>query len=123
MPTTPYHVIVADDQPEMRGLLALVVGRTYPAVTISAVADGLDALQLFDQAGADLILSNHDMPRLDGIGLAQAIRARGAALPIVMVSADVGTAPAALAAGVTRFVAKPFTVAALAGVLTALLPP
>ncbi|HWQ14070.1 MAG TPA: response regulator [Roseiflexaceae bacterium] len=123
MSTTSYHVIVAEDQPTMRGLLVRIVARTYSAVTISAVADGQLALQVFDQAGADLILTNYDMPHLDGIGLAQAIRARGATLPIVMVSADTSAAGAAMAAGVTHFLAKPFQLADLTRVLTTLLPP
>src|SRR3712207_3950138 len=61
----PYHVIVADDDDGVRAFIARVVVRTYPAVTLSAVRDGLDALLLFDQRGADLLITNNDMPRLN----------------------------------------------------------
>jgi CheY-like chemotaxis protein len=123
MPSTP-HVIIADDDDGVRGLIARVVARTYAAVTISAVTNGLDALRIYDQRSADLLITNHDMPGMGGLGLVEALRVvRQATLPIVMVSADLRIQSRALALGVTRFVAKPFTLTQLAQVLTSLLPP
>jgi CheY-like chemotaxis protein len=64
------------------------------------------------------------MPGMGGLSLVETLRAiRQAALPIVMVSADLTIEPRALALGVTQFVAKPFTLGQLAQVLTRLLPP
>jgi CheY-like chemotaxis protein len=123
MPSTS-HVIIADDDDGVRGLIARVVARTYTAVTISAVTNGLDALRIYDQWSADLLITNQDMPGISGLGLVEALRVvRQATLPIVMVSADLRIQPRALALGVTRFVAKPFTLNYLAQVLTSLLPP
>ena len=119
-----FHVIIADDDDAVRGLIARVVARTYAAVTISAVTNGLDALRIYDQSSADLLITNQDMPGISGLGLVEALRVgRLATLPIVMVSADLKIEPRALALGVTRFVAKPFTLTRLAQVLTSLLPP
>lgn len=123
MQTTTYHVIIADDQPGVRGLIARVVARTYPAVTITAVADGLEALRVFERHGADLLITNYNMPGLNGLQLAQHLRAQATTLPIVMVSASAGMAGHALAAGVTSFVAKPFTITELAQTLRDLLQP
>lgn len=117
-----YHIIIADDTDSIRGLVARVVARTYPAVRISAVADGQDALDIFQSEGADLLITNNDMPRLDGIALVQQVRAVSATLPIIMISANPAMASAALAAGVTSFVGKPFTVGQLTHELTKLLP-
>jgi CheY-like chemotaxis protein len=117
-----YHIIIADDSDTVRGLVARVVAHTYPAVRISAVADGQAALDIFQQEGADLLITNNDMPRLGGIALAQQVRASGATLPIVMLSGNAAVAPAAQAAGVTSFVSKPFTIEQLTHVLTQLLP-
>ncbi|HWQ15414.1 MAG TPA: response regulator [Roseiflexaceae bacterium] len=122
MPASLYHIIVADAQPQVRGLLARIVANTYPAATISIAGGHQEALGVFDRRGADLILTNHDLPQLDGLLLIQTLRARGATLPIVMLSADPSVAPAALAAGATRFVAKPFHVAELVSLLLTLLP-
>ncbi len=116
------HIIIADDTDSVRGLLARVVARMYPAVRISAVTDGQDALDIFQSEGADLLITNNDMPRLNGIALVRHVRALNATLPIVMVSGDTRLAPTAMAAGVTSFVSKPFTIGQLTQVLAQLLP-
>jgi two-component system, chemotaxis family, chemotaxis protein CheY len=121
MLTTSYHIIVADDEPALRGLIARVVARTLPTVTISSVGSGTEALHVFLQHGADLLITDNDMPGLSGISLTRAVRAQHATVPIVMVSAERQVAAVALAAGVTAFVEKPFTVAELAAVLRTLL--
>lgn len=117
-----YHIIIADDTDSIRGIVARVVARMYPAVRISAVTDGQDALDIFQSEGADLLITNNDMPRLDGITLVQRMRAISATLPIIMISGNANLAPTAMAAGVTRFVSKPFTVGQLTQVLAQLLP-
>ena len=117
-----HHIIIADDTDSVRGLVARIVARMYPAVRISAVTDGQDALDIFQSEGADLLITNNDMPRLNGIALVQHVRAISATLPIIMISGNTSLAPAASAAGVTRFVAKPFTLGQLTQVLAQLLP-
>lgn len=118
-----YHIIIADDEDDMRSLMARVVVRTYPSVTISAVQDGVDALMVYGQRGADMLITNYDMPLMDGLALVRALRARQVTIPIVMVSGDAGIAQQALAAGITQFVVKPFTIVQFAQILTNLLAP
>ena len=119
----PSHIIIADDAADVRALIARVVARLYPAVTISAVNDGLDALQRYEQQGADLLIADYDMPRLNGLDLVRTLRARQVTIPIVMVSALPTSEQQALAAGATRFVVKPFSISQLTQILTTLLPP
>jgi two-component system, chemotaxis family, chemotaxis protein CheY len=121
MNTTSSHIIIVDDQSGVRGVLARVVARTYPAVTITALGNGLEALQVFEKHGCDLLITNYQMPGLTGLELISEIRARSSSLPIIMVSADRGIEPLARAAGVSRFVEKPFTIPELAQVLRELL--
>jgi CheY-like chemotaxis protein len=117
------YVIIADDDDSIRGLIARVVARTYPAVTMSVVTNGLDALLIYDQQGADLLITNNDMPGLRGLSLVEALRVlRSASLPILMISADRTIEERALALGVNLFLVKPFTLAQLAAALTKLLP-
>ncbi len=118
----PYHIIIADDEDSIRSLLVRVVTRQYPTATISAVPDGAAALGLYDQQGADLLLTNNLMPGITGLELIRILRARQATLPILMVSAS-AFEQQALAAGATRFLAKPFSVPNLLLALTSLLPP
>jgi two-component system, NarL family, capsular synthesis sensor histidine kinase RcsC len=123
MPSS-YHVIIADDDAVMRSLIEHIVVRIYPTATISAANNGVEALLVYDQRGADLLITNYDMPALNGLMLVETLRVqRQATLPIVMVSANPAIERQALAVGVTRFLAKPFTVTQLTQVLTGLLPP
>jgi CheY-like chemotaxis protein len=121
--TTSYHVVIADDERGVRGLLARVVARAFTSVRITAVADGLEALNIVTTDPPDLLITNNHMPAMNGLDLIQAVRARGLTTPIVMVSSDASLASTALAAGASAFIAKPFTVTSLTAVLTRLLPP
>jgi CheY-like chemotaxis protein len=118
-----YHVIIADDDAAIRALIGRVVARTYDRVTISAVSDGLDALLIYEQHGADLVITDQEMPILSGLKLIEQLRARSATLPIIMVSAHPSLEPRARAVGVTHFLIKPFLISQLVQVLTRVLPP
>jgi len=118
-----YHFIVADDDASIRALIVRIVAQTYPTAVISQVSDGRQALDIYEQQGADLLITNHTMPRLSGVDLVRILRARQVTIPIVMVSALPTQAAEALSAGVTHFLLKPFTLTNLVHVLTSLLPP
>jgi CheY-like chemotaxis protein len=121
--TQPYHVIIADDDATVRAVLTRIVKRTYPAVIVSAVPDGLDALLVYDQQGADLVITNQTMRQLYGLDLIAALRARQATIPIILISGDSTHEQPALTVGATLFVAKPFNRIDLVQQLTRLLPP
>ena len=121
MATMP-HVLITDDNDDVRALLARVVARTYPSVSITAVANGADALALCQAGGVDLLITNNDMPIMPGLLLVQTLRSQQIGIPVLMVSSNSGLAAAALAAGVDRFMLKPFIFAEIAQALLALLP-
>jgi two-component system response regulator YesN len=118
-----YHVIIADDDAAIRSLLARIVARVYDRVIISAVPDGLDALLIYQERGADLVITNQEMPILSGLSLIERLRLLSATLPIIMVSAHPSVEPQARAVGVTRFLLKPFLVTQLVQILISILPP
>jgi len=116
-----YHVIIADDDTAIRSLIARVVVRTYSLVMISAVSDGLDALLIYQQGGADLVITNQEMPFLSGLSLIERLRVLSATLPIIMVSAHPNVESRARAVGVTHFLLKPFLITQLVQLLTSVL--
>src|SRR5436190_10923431 len=123
MPLAP-HVIIAEDDESIRVLIARVVRHTYPLVTITAVTNGIEALLVYDQQGADLLITNQDMPGLSGLSLIEALRVlRQATLPILMVSAYAALEARAVALGANEFLVKPFMLLQLTEALTKLLPP
>ena len=118
-----YHVIIADDEVSIRALIVRVVAHTYDGVIISAVSDGLDALAIYQQRGADLVITNQEMLVLSGLSLIERLRVLSTTLPIIMVSAHQSIEPRARAVGVTNFLLKPFHIAQLVEVLIGALPP
>jgi CheY-like chemotaxis protein len=81
-------VLLVDDDPVARHLLGrLLVGMGF---TVQTAAEGHAALAAIAVHPPDLILSDVQMPYLDGLGLLRVIRQRGLTIPIVLMSADPG---------------------------------
>src|SRR5580704_5473342 len=103
------NVLLVDDSAFFRELLApLIKAAGYRVVTAASAADALAALK--SDARFDLIVTDIEMPEMDGFALAEAVRAMPAAaeVPIIalatMVSAE--TVERGRAAGFHDFVAK-----------------
>ncbi len=81
------RLLVADDSVTTRSLeKSILEAAGYEVV---AAADGLDAWQLLQDQGADLVVADVEMPRMDGFSLTEAIRdsKRFRDLPVVLVTA------------------------------------
>jgi CheY-like chemotaxis protein len=122
MPSAP-HVLIAEDHAAVRELLTTIVTRVYPACTITAVANGAEALAVYDQHGADLLITDYAMQSMTGLALTQALRAQQATIPILVVSMNTSIAEAMLQAGANRFLPKPFSLPAMQQTLIDLLSP
>jgi CheY-like chemotaxis protein len=99
-------VLVVDDEPTLRSILAEVLrDEGYAVVT---AADGQDALEIFVRENPDLVLMDVMMPRMDGLAAYRALRAlpTGTTVPIVLTSA-VKTHDG-LDARIDGFLPKPF---------------
>jgi two-component system sensor histidine kinase RpfC len=117
------HVLVADDNPTNREVLARILERGGHTATL--VSDGERALDALESSRFDVALIDRNMPRLSGIETVQAIRLTAGArerLPVVVLSAD--ATPEAkrecLEAGADAFLAKPIEAARLLEELQAL---
>ena len=99
--------LVADGDEQMRRPLKMVLERE--GYFVEEARDGLDALDHVDAHQPDLVLLDVDMPRLDGFGVLEELRARvhTAALPVVMLTAKVESEGEALDLGAQDFLAKP----------------
>jgi CheY-like chemotaxis protein len=122
MPSAP-HIIIAEDHAAVRNLLTTIVTRTYPACTITAVANGSAALAAFRAGGADIVIADYAMPIMTGLTLVQMLRAQQATVPILVISMNIAIEQAVLQAGANRFLAKPFAVRELQQALIDLVPP
>jgi signal transduction histidine kinase/DNA-binding response OmpR family regulator len=104
------RVLLAEDNP-VNALLARTL-LTRAGCVVTAVHDGEEAVAAAAAAPYDLILLDIRMPRLDGVGAAERIRAGGgpsARTPMVALTADAGEEERAraLRAGMDDFITKP----------------
>jgi signal transduction histidine kinase/CheY-like chemotaxis protein len=116
------RVLVADDSPANRKLLASFLAKLgYDAEVAS---DGVEAVLTARRGGHDAILLDWQMPRMDGLAAARAIRiqeaSRGVRVPIIAVTASAmpGDREKCLAAGMDDYLAKPIQLYELDRVLT-----
>jgi two-component system, chemotaxis family, sensor kinase CheA len=101
--------LVADDSPVVRDIIAQAL-RSY-GLHVLVAGDGEEALALFAaHAHVDIVVTDIDMPRLDGLGLVRTLRSREGSkdVPVVAISMR-GTEPekrAAMEAGMSAYIDK-----------------
>jgi two-component system chemotaxis sensor kinase CheA len=81
------RLLVVDDSVTTRTLVKTILDAEGYSVT--AAADGMEAWQILQEKGADLVVSDVEMPRMDGFALTEAIRgsARLRDLPVILMTA------------------------------------
>ncbi|MET0404266.1 MAG: ATP-binding protein [Cystobacter sp.] len=104
------RVLVADDNADMRDYVRRLLERRF---TVEAVPDGQAALEAVHVHPPDLVLSDVMMPRLDGFGLLQRLKAdaRTVHVPVILLSARAGEEARieGLRAGADDYLVKPFS--------------
>jgi len=109
------HVIIADDNADMREYLSNLLQAAGYRVT--AFIDGQQALDAARSEVPDLIISDVMMPGMDGLELLSVLRTdpRTAALPVLLLSARAGQEASieGLQAGADDYLVKPFAAAEL----------
>lgn len=83
------HILIVDDSRTVRNLVAFIMKKEGFKVTMAE--DGLDGLEkLYSSSGVDLIISDINMPRMDGFSFIKNIREQEAYrdLPVVILSTE-----------------------------------
>ena len=102
------RVLVIDDDARLRQVLTRLL-RTGGFDAVDEASDGEAALEFLLTTHPDLILTDCQMPRLDGIGFVRKLRARGDTTPVIMLSGhgDPHQVVIAVKAGVNNYLPKP----------------
>lgn len=97
-------ILVVDDDPALLRLVKLVLG--IDGYHICTAPHGLEALDALDRCDPDLIVLDIEMPVMDGPTFMQRLREQGRRTPVLVLSANSGTAARALDAD--AYLPKPF---------------
>lgn len=118
-------VLVVDDEPILRLTLGLLLERH--GARVYRAADGLEALNVLRGQNFDLVLTDRQMPVMDGMTLLRTMATEGMRVPSLFFLQDDPESPQELAAlGVVRTLSKPLhpedLIQAVADALGPLLP-
>jgi DNA-binding response OmpR family regulator len=107
--TSADRVLVVDDEPMVRDVLARYLARD--GFEVETAGDGEAALAAVESEGPDLILLDLMLPRIDGFEVFRRLRQSGATSPVIMLTArgEVTDRIVGLEIGADDYVSKPFS--------------
>jgi two-component system response regulator AtoC len=103
-----HRILVVDDEVKMRRLLEMSLKNMGHDVV--QAADGAQAMACFDEAPFDLVMTDLNMPRMDGMQLLRNLRERGEEVPVIVLTAfgTIETAVEAMKLGAADYIIRPF---------------
>jgi DNA-binding NtrC family response regulator len=107
-PPTSVQVLVVDDDADLLAATQRTLERAGYEVTTAS--DGMEAIGTLGRGDFDLVVSDIDMPRLDGLGLLRAVRDAERQTPFIFVTGQprIDTAIFAVNNAVAYYLTKPF---------------
>ena len=104
------RVLVVDDSATMRDMVSFTMSSA--GFEVLEASDGVDALAVADDGAVDLVITDLNMPKMDGLKLIKAMRSRPdhVLTPIIFLTTERAKKKrqAARAAGATAWIEKPF---------------
>jgi two-component system chemotaxis response regulator CheY len=107
-------VLIVDDSAAIRKILTRVLAQTdLPIGDVFEAADGVEALKMLEARKVGLVLSDINMPNMDGLQFLTSMRSRAEwnGIPVIMITTE-GSQTKVLEAvqlGAQGYVRKPFT--------------
>ncbi len=100
------RVLVVDDQVWARRSLGALLSTWTDSRDITEASRGREALCLMEDSLPDLVLTDIQMPGMDGLEVTRVIKARWPQVKVIVLSMDAQCAAEALAAGADAFLCK-----------------
>src|SRR5512139_4256900 len=121
MPDKSPRALIVDDEPDIRELLAITLGRMQ--IPVATVADYASAVKKLGGEVYDLVLTDMRLPDGDGLDLVEWIQSHRPGVPVAVITAhgNVEAAVRALKLGAFDFISKPLDLAALRKLIIATL--
>lgn len=107
-------ILIVDDSSTMRRIIGNVVMQLgFSRDAFDEAEDGVKAWKLLNESQYDIVLTDWNMPNMNGLELVKKIRSGGAhqKTPIIMITTEGGKGEVvtALKAGVNNYIVKPFS--------------
>lgn len=103
-------ILVVEDDPNLRE--AIVDSLMLKGHEVQDVCNGIEAIKVISQSSLDIVLSDINMPEMDGLQLLAHVKKNQPWLPMILMTAygDVGQAVKAMQLGANDYLMKPFEV-------------
>ena len=106
-------ILIVDDSSTMRRIIGNVVMQLgFKKEDFDEAEDGVKAWKLLQESQYDIILTDWNMPNMNGLDLVKKVRSEGnhQKIPIIMITTEGGKGEVitALKAGVNNYIVKPF---------------
>jgi len=106
--TERIRILHVDDEPDFLDVSATVLERESENLRVETATDGESALERLDREQFDCLVSDYDMPGMNGIEFLEAVRERDKALPFILFTGKGSeeVASDAISAGATDYLQK-----------------
>jgi len=109
LPDDKVALLFVEDETDAREMLGRMLGMNYPGMEVSVAENGAAGLELFRKSRHEIVLTDINMPVLDGIGMAREIKILAPETVVVAVTAhsDTSYLLSAIEIGIHHYVLKP----------------
>ena len=118
-----YSVLIVEDEPLMRQYLLNNLSLIHPEFQVVNVArNGKEAVSVLEKTAFDLIITDIQMPGMDGLSFVKQLRDAGSGIPVIILTGydEFEYARAGLRLGVAEYLLKPLNDSELCRVLEAI---
>jgi two-component system, chemotaxis family, chemotaxis protein CheY len=113
------QILVVDDSPTIRRMVRASLARFFPTIEFLEAGSGLEAIERLALAPIGLIVLDLNMPDMHGLEVLQFVRShekyRQVPIAVLTTRGDEGSRAAAMRAGASVYLTKPFSPDVLAG--------
>lgn len=106
-------ILVVDDSQTMRMFIFFHLIKLLPGIQLIEAVNGMDAIEKLNRQDVDLILTDMNMPELDGAGVIRAVREvfkKGTPIVVITTKGEYQERERGLALGANGYLTKPIDI-------------